>query len=69
VRAGGFVYDVRQQFLIAEIGGFLKHELIFSKDAILDGQGDGANTFVMGFDLEAVLAMSNVREHSNVSQL
>jgi hypothetical protein len=67
--AGGFVYDVRQQFLIAEIGCFLKHQLIIPKDAIIDGQGNSSNALIMSLNLEAVLAMSNVREDSNVSQL
>jgi hypothetical protein len=67
--ARGFIRDVRQHFLVAEIGGFLKHQLVFQKDAIIDGQGNGSNTLVMGLNLEAVLAMSNVRKHPKVSQL
>jgi hypothetical protein len=68
-RAGGLVDDIRQQLLIAEIGGLLKHQLIFPKNAIIDGQGDGAKTLVLGLNLEAVLAMLHLREHSNISQL
>jgi hypothetical protein len=67
--AGGLAYDVRQQFLIAEIGRFLKHQLMIPKEAIIDGQGNSSNALVMGLNLEAVLAMSNMWEHSEVSEL
>jgi hypothetical protein len=65
--ARGFIRDVGQQFLIAEIGRFLKHQLVFLEHAVIDGQGNGSNALVVGLNLEAVLAMSSMRKHPKVS--
>ena len=63
----GFIRDVREHLLIAQIWGFLKHQLVLSKHAVIDGQGNGSNTLVLCLNLEAVLTMYNLRKHPEIS--
>jgi hypothetical protein len=60
---------IRQDFLIAEIRGFLEHQLVIQEDGVIYHQDDLPNRLVLVLNAKPVFAMTGSRYHSKVPEL